>query len=178
MAQAVATKIVLSYSMSLADMLTACKHIGKVDPFTVDTVTEDNFPISGEGEVLMPFLERLRAGTDTIGTNRARTLLNEKKLRPATLPELLMFMGSNPEEATKHPIVALSPVTITPTGDFKVWHGECQQSFVPTIINRTRFHDGSQLVRAGEPEIFLVPEFGTSFGHRSSMDWYFAVLPA
>jgi hypothetical protein len=174
MQQTTGTKIVLNYSMSLPDMLTVCEPVAKVDPVAVDVVNEDYFPIKGVGDVLMPFLERLWVRTGTLGADRARSMLKEKGLRPATIPEMLMFTVNHPEEVLEHAIVALSPVNITPTGRFKAWYMEYPRYFVPTILNRTRYHNGSRLERAGTPEIWLAPEQGS---WNTSIDWYFAAVP-
>jgi len=175
MTQAVAKKVVLNYDMTLADMLKVCEAVGKVDPYITEVMTEEHFPINGVGEVAMPTLERMRPERGVGGPDRLRSILKEKGLRPATLAEMLMFMVNNPEEAAAHAIAALSPANITPVGRFKVWHGGCPRRFVPTIINRTRFHNGGWLVRAGTPEIWLTPE--NKNWYRSSVDWHFAVLP-
>lgn len=174
---ATANKIALNYSMSLADMLTVCESVAKVDPIAIDVVTEEYFPIEGHGQVLMPALERLWSRTGAIGADRARSMLKEKGLRPATLPEMLMFVVNNPEETIEHAIVALSPVTITPTGRFKTWYMGYPRSFVPTIINRTRKHNGAWLERVGKPEIWLASEHGSWFGGDCSTPWHFAAVP-
>lgn len=178
MEQATATKVALTYSMSLAEMLRACEHVGKVDHLAAEMLSEENFLIQGEGKVAMPFLERIwsRSNND-IGSERAREILKERGLRPATLPELLMYMVNNPEEATTRALVALSPTVLTPIGGFKIWYGEQTLPYVPIIINRKRHHNGAQLVRAGEPEICLTCVYGSWSGYHSNTDWHFAVVP-
>lgn len=175
MTQAVAKKVVLSYDMTLADMLKECEAVGKIDPYITEVMTEEHFPITGAGEVAMPTLEGMGPQRGVVGPDRLRSILEERGLRPATLAEMLMFMVNNPEEATAYAIAALSPAHITPVGRFKVWHGGCPRRFVPTIINRARFHNGGWLERPGTPEIWLTPE--SHDWSRCGVNWHFAVLP-
>ncbi|MEZ4195632.1 MAG: hypothetical protein R3B53_04575 [Candidatus Paceibacterota bacterium] len=154
-------KVILNYSMSLADMLTAC-NMSAVDPIASEVVTDEYFP-SKAREWLQCRSWKDLGEKWLYRADRARSILMEKGLRPATLPEMLMFMVNNPEEATNHAIVALSPATISPVGRFKNWYMEYRRSFVPTIINHTRFHNGARLERVGKPEIWLAPEMIAGF---------------
>lgn len=175
MTQVADKKVVLNYDMTLAEMLEACGVVAKPDPYVAEVLTEEYFPINGSGEVAMPTLERIGSERGVVGPDRLRGIFKEKGLRPATLAELLMFVVNNPEEATAHAIAALSPTYITPVGRFKDWHGGCARNFVPAIINRTRYHNGGWLVRAGTPEIWLAS--ANKNWYRTSVDWRFAVLP-
>ena len=177
MEQTVANKTVLDYSMSIAEMLEACSHVGEVNHPDVKTLMERHFPSRGTGEVLMPSLEHLRVTSGSLGPELARKMLKEKKLRPATLPELMMYVVNNPEEASLDPVVALSPVEIPITPYIEHWFGKWPGLFVPVFTNYTRFHNGTRLVRPGTQVFNLVPEQKSWHGSRCSTNWRFAVVP-
>jgi hypothetical protein len=90
-----------TYDMSLADMVVAGQYGWKSDIFTAM-----NFPIEGSGEVAMPNLHHFGR---FIGTESAVKELANLGLRPATLPELLLFGANQSEEQKRHSIVALDP---------------------------------------------------------------------
>ena len=115
-AKVVASTIAFNYGMSLSEMISVGNYGWKNDLYT-----EKNFPIKGDGEVVMPHLHHF--GRD-ISSENAIKELDKLGLRPATLPELLLFGANNPEEQKKYPIVALDPERV-----FRY----CGRRFVPAL---------------------------------------------
>ena len=124
-AKAVASAITFAYEMSLSEMITAGNYDWKNDLYT-----EKNFPIKGDGEVVMPHLHHF--GRD-ISSENAIKELDKLGLRPATLPELLLFGANNPEEQKKYSIVALDPE--------RVFHDDYGSRSVPALYYDGRRRD-------------------------------------
>ena len=102
-------RIVVDYSRSLAEMISA----GKYDWVNSD-ITADHFPIKGSGKAeLNP--EIIHYGKYMSSDDIVRDL-DQRGLRPATLAELLAYGEKYPDEQRKYPIVALGSVWLHRNG--------------------------------------------------------------
>ena len=100
--------ILVDYTHSLAQMIAA----GKYDSVNSD-ITEKNFPVAKVPTGLPTKVDlklELVHLNRTISSNDAVQELKKQGLRPATLPELLAFGATYPEEQRKYPIVTHSSV--------------------------------------------------------------------
>ena len=108
--------VTVDYTQTLAQMIAA----GNYD--SVDSgITDKHFPLpsiptglplsTGSGQATKADLKlRLFYINRSINSNDTIAELKQKGLRPATLPELLAFGATYPEEQRKYPIVALGSV--------------------------------------------------------------------
>lgn len=112
----------VDYSRPLAEMIKA----GHYD-YANESITADNFPMTGEGQVELDLtLIHFNRG---ITSKEAITEMRKMGMRPATLPELLALGEKYPEEQRQYPIIAFGSVRQHPLGDRDVpylgeWSGE------------------------------------------------------
>lgn len=95
--------ITVDYAQSLADMIKA-GHYDFVDP----SFTSEHFPVVGTGEVsvdaILVHYGRIMSSEAVLAD------LDQRGLRPATLPELLAFGATYPEKQREFPILAFGAV--------------------------------------------------------------------
>jgi hypothetical protein len=103
-------RIVVDYSKSLAEMISA----GKYDWVNSD-ITSKRFPVKGQGRVELNaefvYYGKLMSSDDIVKD------VKERSLRPATLSELLAFGETYPDKQREFPIVALGSVWQHWSGD-------------------------------------------------------------
>ena len=109
-------KVVVDYTQSLADMISA----GKYDWVNGDIIAE-NFPISGSGQAelnaeLVHFNRIMESG-DVLKE------LDKLGLRPANIAELLAFGAKYPDKQREFPIIALG----------SVWQNRYGYRYVPEL---------------------------------------------
>lgn len=92
--------VTVDYSQTLAQLIEA----GQYDWKNSD-INARNFKIKGEGEAGIEL--KLIHLKKIVSTGEALRELEVQGLRPATLPELLVFGASFPEQQLKYPIIAL-----------------------------------------------------------------------
>lgn len=92
--------VCFNYNMPLADMVAAGKYcLGS------ESSSWQRFRFCGTGDVVMPHLHHI--GFPELTYYKALADIGRLGLRPATLPELLLFGANYPEEQKKYRIVAL-----------------------------------------------------------------------
>lgn len=114
-------KIVVDYSMSLANMILAGDY-GYVNP----NITAENFPVQGEGAIELDGV--LVHFNRDIESDDAVKEMDQMGLRPATMAELLAFGAKFPEIQREFPIVGLGHSWMGPRGFRSVgyldfWYG-------------------------------------------------------
>jgi hypothetical protein len=107
----IALKIVIDYSMTLADMIEA----GRYD-WKSDNITEKHFPHSEMGKVRWQRDVQLIHFNRIISSDDVEKELDKMGLRPGMIEELLAFGATFPETQRKFPVVALGSVAETDGG--------------------------------------------------------------
>lgn len=97
--------IVVDYSLSLAQMIAA----GRYDWVNSD-ITSERFPIVGTGTVALD--GQLEHYGRNVSSEAVLSDMDQKGLRPATMPELLVFGVKYPEKQLGFPIVGLGSVAL------------------------------------------------------------------
>ncbi len=94
-------RIMVDYTKSLAEMITA----GRYD-WKNDDITEKRFPVKGEGTKEF-VCELVHPNRGISSENALKEIEKSGKLRPATIEELLAFGATFPEIQRQLPVVAL-----------------------------------------------------------------------
>jgi len=102
-------RVTVDYTKTLVEMIKA----GNYDWVDSD-ITDKNFPLQGQGQVELN-IKLINYGKFMDSAEIIRDLDN-RGLRPATLPELLAFGSKYPEKQREFPIVALGSL-------WRYWHG-------------------------------------------------------
>jgi len=102
-------KVVVDYSRSLAEMIQSGKY-----EWVKPDITDKHFPIQGQGQVELD-IELVHYGK-FMQSDEIIQDLDNRGLRPATLPELLAFGVKYPEKQREFPIVALGSL-------WRAWDG-------------------------------------------------------
>jgi hypothetical protein len=80
---------------------------GRYD-WTNPHISSKNFPIEGKGKIDLKI--ELAHFSRVMESDEVLQELNSQALRPATLPELLAFGASHPDQQRRFPIVALASI--------------------------------------------------------------------
>ncbi len=100
-------RILVDYSRTLSEMVTS----GHYDWFNKD-ITAKHFSVEGKGkQVLTVELIYFELNVSNVSTDVVLFTLKERKLRPATIAELLAFGEKYPEIQREFPIVGLGSDT-------------------------------------------------------------------
>jgi hypothetical protein len=102
-------KVVVDYSMSLAEMISAGRY-----NWTNSDINAESFPVSGEGKKEVE-LELVHLNRDA-GTEEVLEELDRQGLRPAKIEELLALGAKHPELQKQFPIIAFGSVWRRPSG--------------------------------------------------------------
>ncbi len=103
-------KVVVDYSMTLAEMIAS----GRYD-WKNDDITTERFPVKGKGKVETT-VELIHLNR-VIATDEVKKEIDKMGMRPATMEELLAFGATFPEVQRRFPIIALG--SVSQLGDFR-----------------------------------------------------------